>query len=118
MKIAAASGSGMSIGISNAIAAGATTYSAYPPNAPEGIATTRRPSHDSTPAPHSSTTPNTSIPGMYGTGRGTVLYRPWMPSRSLKLSVTDVTRIFSSPSPAEGTSTSSSRNTSPGTPYR
>ena len=39
------------------------------------------------------------MPGMYGTGRGTVLYRPWMPSRSLKFSVTDVTRIFSSPSP-------------------
>ena len=39
------------------------------------------------------------MPGMYGTGRGTVLYRPWMPSRSLKFSVTDVTRILSSPSP-------------------
>lgn len=57
------------------------------------------------------------MPGMYGTGRGTVLYLPWMPSRSLKFNVTDVTRIFSSPACGVGWSTSSSRSTSRGAPY-
>ena len=52
MRIAAASGSGIYSGIGNVIDAGATAYSAYPPNTPLGIATTRVPtSAASTPSP-------------------------------------------------------------------
>ena len=46
--------------------------SAYPPYAPDGIATTRRPTHASAPSPAASTRPSTSMPGMYGGSTRTV----------------------------------------------
>ena len=117
IRIPAAAGSWIESGTSKVIAVGAVTYSAYPPNAPLGIATTRRPAHASAPGPHASTVPITSMPGMYGIGVRTVLYRPWMPSRSLKFSVIASTRISTSLSPGVGISTSSGVSTSAGAPY-
>ena len=64
MAAAGASASSDSDGISKAIAAGPTTYSAYPPKAPFGTATTRLPSQPSAPVPAPSTEPSTSIPGV------------------------------------------------------
>ena len=52
--------------MSNAETAGHTAYSAKPPCAPFVIATTRSPTHASAPSPHASTTPITSMPGLYG----------------------------------------------------
>ena len=56
------------------------------------------------------------MPGMYGTGPGTVLYRPWMPSRSLKFNVTASTAILISRSAGSPTSISPGSSTSAGAP--
>ena len=71
--------------MSNADTTGQIAYSAKPPCAPFGIATTRRPCHSSVPAPHASTTPMTSMPGLYGSSGRTIMLPPVMRSRSLRL---------------------------------
>ena len=88
MKIAAASGSAIESGITNAIAAGTTAYSAYPPNAIAGIP--RPPPADPLVGARAAALDRAVDLHARDVGHrvGTVLYRPWMPSRSLKLSVT------------------------------
>ena len=74
--------------------------------------------HDSAPAPHASTMPITSMPGLYGRSGRTIMLPPLMRSRSLRLSGIACTRTRTSPASGSGTGTSSSRSTSVGrSPY-
>ncbi len=82
-KNAAAPVSSSDAGASNTMSTGAITASAWPPNAPCAVATTRRPTQASPPGPAASTTPVTSMPSVYGIGGFTVRYRPRQPSTSL-----------------------------------
>ena len=103
--------------MSNAETAGQIAYSAKPPFAPLGIATTRRPCQSSAPSPHASTTPMTSIPGLYGSSGRTIMLPPVMRSRSLRLNGIACTRTRSSPASGSGMGTVSSLSTSVGRPY-
>ena len=114
---AAASGSGIASGISNAETTGQIAYSANPPCAPFGIATTRLPSHVPAPSPHASTMPITSMPGLYGSSGRTIMLPPVMRSRSFRFSGIACTRTRTSPASGLGIGTSSSTSAVRGGPY-
>src|SRR3954469_20951152 len=81
------------------------------------MAATRAPIHSSAPAPQPSTTPMTSIPGLYGNSGRTAMLPPLIRSRSLRLSGMASTRTRTSPASGSGLSTVSNRSTSRGSPY-
>jgi hypothetical protein len=79
-------------GASKTESTGASACSASPPCASCVIATTRRPSQRSPPAPTASATPHTSMPSVKGGFIGIDVVRPWQRSTSLKLSEPAATR--------------------------
>src|SRR5262245_40647815 len=103
--------------MSNIDAVGQIAYSAKPPCAPFVVATTRRPCHDSAPAPHAATTPITSMPGLYGNSGRTIMLPPVMRSRSWRLNGMRCTCTQTSPASGTGIGIVSSFSTSVGRPY-
>src|SRR5690348_6721075 len=97
--------------------ASAMAYSAMPPSAILVMATTRWPSQASPPGPAASTTPQASMPSVYGGGVGTETSFPRHRSMSLKFSDAAPTLIRTSPAPGSGTGTSATCSTSPGGPF-
>src|SRR5215468_1783778 len=94
--------------MSKAETTGQTAYSAKPPVACLGIATTRRPCHASAPGPQAATTPITSMPGVTGSAGLTIMFLPLTRSMSFRLSGIAWTRTRSSPVAGTGTATRSS----------
>ena len=72
------------------------------------------PATRSAPSPHASTTPMTSMPGLYGSSGRTIMLPPVMRSRSLRLSGIACTRTRTSPASGVGHGTSSSWSASCG----
>lgn len=92
-------------------------YSAMPPSAVLVMTAARFPSQPSQPGPAASTTPQASMPSVYGGGVGTETSRPRHRSMSLKFSDAAPTRTRTSPGPGSGTGTSATSSTSPGGPF-